>query len=51
MFEKLKEIFKSEEKPPEDYFRRNAGNKIMATILEDTPEEIKQKEAETAENE
>ena len=30
----------------EDYFRRNSGKKLMATILEDAPAEAKQKENE-----
>lgn len=45
----IKKILSPElEPPPEDYFRRNSGKKLMATILEETPEQIKQKEAETA---
>lgn len=40
LFEKL---FGSELPPPEsDYFKRNSGKKILATVLAPTEEEIKQ---------
>lgn len=47
LFEK---IFGKEEKPTEDYWRRNSGKKIMATILEPTEKEVKEKKDENNPN-
>lgn len=44
-FEELKKALTPTKEP--DYFRRNSGKKVMATILEDTPLEAKEKKDDT----